>query len=429
MAGVTPDTELQIYYGDIAEIPSDTDIVIPAFIGPETEEIAGHFDIADVSVPIIYRESGYFGDALTCHSDTLLFSFDILRAAAQLIVEEPEFRKRGDYGRPDLSAEPDWRRELLSAPTASLYSSLLRRALSETKPETLRPLWPCDAPYAVILSHDVDRIMSGSRSYRLREALAALKQGERIHNLDVFSPAHRYDSVAIMIDMERRYDAVSTFFFSAINRGEIDPDYDAADVADLIAEVKAAGNEVALHSSFYCPDADGLREEIAALEEVADVEISGMRGHYLQPEPPECFNRSEAAGLQYDATPGVPATTAFRYGVAGPFTPWNEGEGRTFEVTAIPLACMDGTLYRYLGMNRRQTRARMYELIDTVRASGGAFSLLWHTDTFVGSGMPKWGWVYEEVLRRTVEDGAAFMTHKDCTEWYRKRRVGVEATG
>jgi len=425
MAGVAPDSELTVYYGDIAKVPPDADIAIPAVKGPEANEIAYRVEIERVTVPIVYPIS----DGVIKHEgDTIIFGFDVIRAAAGLIAEQPDFQRRGDYGRPGFDAEPEYRREMLSVPTVNLYARLLRWKLREVKPEVIRSLWPDDAPYAVLLSHDVDRIASGSRIRRLRETLGALKRGERLHNLDLLSPARRYDSIAAMMEMERRYGAVSTFFFAAIKRGGIDPDYNLAEVADLLAEVNAAGCEVALHPSFYCPDADGLRKEIAVLEDTSGLKIAGLRGHFLQPEPPECFERSEAAGLQYDATPGFPAVTAFRYGVAGPFTPWNAGEGRPFNLTAIPMVCMDGTLYRYMGMDRRQARARIFELMDSVRASGGAFSLLWHSDTFAGGSKPKWTRVYRETLRRAKQDGAAFMTHKQCAEWWGGRKVEVEVS-
>jgi hypothetical protein len=77
-------------------------------------------------------------------------------------------------------------------------------------------------------------------------------------------------------------------------------------------------------------------------------------------------------------------------------------------------------------MNRRRARARIFELMDIVKASGGGFSLLWHSDTFAGGSKPKWGWVYEEALRKAKEDGAAFMTHKECAEWWKGRRVEME---
>ncbi|MCP4230306.1 MAG: hypothetical protein GY771_09185 [bacterium] len=427
MAGVAPDAELVIYYGDISEIPPEADIAIPPVKGPVADEIVARFDLEGVSVPVVYPGLKEPGDELIRRDgDTLVFGFDVVRAAAELIVEQSEFRKLGDFGRPDIEAEPAFRRELLSAPTVNLYARLLRRGLRERRPDILRPLWPGDAPYAVLLSHDVDRIASGSRLRRLRDALGALRRGERIHNLDFLSAAHRYDSIAAMMEMERRYGATSTFFFSAINRGEIDPDYGAADVADLITKVNAAGCEVALHPSFYCPDADGLREEIASLEKAGGVTVAGIRGHYLQPEPPECFDRSEPVGSLYDATPGFPSVTAFRYGVAGQFTAYNTNEERPYDLVTIPMMCMDGTLYGYLQMNRKRARARIFELMDTVKASGGAFSLLWHSDTFPGGSKPKWGWVYEETLRKAKADGAAFMTHKECAEWYKGRRVEME---
>jgi hypothetical protein len=71
------------------------------------------------------------------------------------------------------------------------------------------------------------------------------------------------------------------------------------------------------------------------------------------------------------------------------------------ELTLHPIAAMDATLNRYMGLNPDEALDALETLAEEVKAVEGDFTLLWHNETVAERNEWKgWRRVYEQVFER-----------------------------
>ena len=285
------------------------------------------------------------------------------------------------------------------------------------------PRWGGGAPFAVVLTHDVDTPWRWTRSglrggaARLkdhvlaRDVAPALREARGlaavpVHRLRGTDPNWRFEQ---LLEEERVRGAASTFFVLA---GHGDP-HDGArpEVYDrlrprLVETVVANGGEVGLHGTYRsADDPSRLRRERDALVEVmsAYTDITrglGHRYHYLRVDPHRNLRPLAELGLAYDSTVAFPEAVGFRAGIAHPYRPWDVERDEPLDLIEIPLAAMDVTLAepRYLGLSPRRAWPQLERLLDWAAANGAAFSLLWHPDRFDPPTAGGWDRLYYRVL-------------------------------
>jgi hypothetical protein len=112
--------------------------------------------------------------------------------------------------------------------------------------------------------------------------------------------------------------------------------------------------------------------------------VAGQRYHYLRIDPHENLAALADLHFRYDSSLGFADGPGFRAGIAHPFRPWDEAAGGPADLVEIPLAVMDVTLAeeRYLGLPAAEAERRLLDVVERAAATGGGFSVLWHTDRF-----------------------------------------------
>ena len=421
-----------VAYGRAAESAPGRRVVVPHVTPHVPRDVTPEmYHDGGVDVPVMYPAAVPDGDVLVAAGeghplvvrapDAVYLGFDVARAADYYLNGRGEvgWTRDGD-GRPLVEAGPPWRVETAGVAVVNRYASILARACEAAIAAEPYPLirfrwWPGGAPFALALSHDVDRV----RAPRRREVLRAMLRRRRAGGphaaytpADLLRGAAPLKPLPALFAAEEAAGGVSTFFIGARRLGPLDYDYDGDEVAPLAREVARAGREVALHSSYYTvADGAALRQERDALAERAGVAVVGVRGHYLRLAGDHAWSAVGEAGVAYDASFGYPGHVGWRGGAALPWQPFPAADDEPYDFRLVPLAVMDGTLFQYLLLDAEAAFARARALVDEAAAVGGVATLNWHYRAFKGGVFPTWGPVFKRLVEYAVTKGGVPMTH------------------
>jgi peptidoglycan/xylan/chitin deacetylase (PgdA/CDA1 family) len=345
---------------------------------------------------------------------------------------------------------------VLHLPLVNLWAAQLARRISAwcerrmvRAPVVQR--WKSGAPFAVVLSHDVDwtrrfslaeglrllRQSSGPRSYAFRRGLTVLLEtlGRGVPGQDPFWTFERW------MDEEAAHGFRSTFYFCAprpARRHPYDPTYHLSDplrfrgsritVGALLGELAAQGFEVGLHGS-YLSHLSGpeLQEQRRQIEDVLGSPVSGLRQHFLRFDVRETWAAQEAAGFAYDSTLGYNEALGFRASIASPFHPWDAATQSARRILELPLTAMDGTLFRTLKLSPELAARRMREHLEDVEACGGLAVVLWHPNATDAERFPGWWDCYRETLAHVKARSAWVTTGREIASWWLERETRLEA--
>jgi peptidoglycan/xylan/chitin deacetylase (PgdA/CDA1 family) len=269
---------------------------------------------------------------------------------------------------------------------------------------------PDDHPFAVCLTHDVDRPYK-----RAHQALYyAVRECSPAHFRSLLPARNPYWQYEDIMALEDRLGVRSAFYFlnepplfERPAREWVRPEtwvqqlgrYDvtAFEVVDLIRTLDSGGWEVGLHGSYHSPeDRERLRHEKTTLEGVLGHDVVGGRQHYLRLSVPETWEHHRAIGLRYDATPGSSTDYGFEYGYR-PFAPFED-------FLVFPLTLMEQALERHASLADRW--AACERLLEEARRERAVVTVLWHPRYFNESEFPGFRHLYRRLVERALELGA-----------------------
>jgi peptidoglycan/xylan/chitin deacetylase (PgdA/CDA1 family) len=278
-------------------------------------------------------------------------------------------------------------------------------------------VWPEGKRFAVFLSHDVDRIR---KTYQFFPYF--LMERRWYHLRSMFLKPNPYWCFERIIELEKKYDVRSTFFFLKerkkfnifhpssyfVSLGHYD--FNEPSVRQMIQKLHTGGWEIGLHGSYDSfHNKDLLLREKQELENIIGKPVLGIRQHFLNLDIPKTWEFQKANGFLYDATFGFKDDIGFRDRRFTPFRPFND------DFLIIPLVVMDGTLFtKYKDENERWEKIK--ELIQRAEEKNGLISFLWHQRVFNENEFPGWSRLYERILQECKEKNAWFATGKEIYE-------------
>jgi peptidoglycan/xylan/chitin deacetylase (PgdA/CDA1 family) len=420
------DAHIELVYGEKPEPSPElgASILVPAcrelaLLDVEYAEVEGR------TVPILYSlraDPGDSVDLLITEGNAVKLNFDLPLAAYRLLagLDEDTAIKRDKHGRVRRQDMTGWYYQASRLPVVTSYVEILIKAYEAACatadiPPVRAARWPGAAPYAVVISHDVDQLTNYNRRERFRSVIGSLARFNKPPTFDFMSAERAYGTFPAIMEIEEEYGAVSTFFVGSVKRGALDYNYTLEKVRPLLKDIEAFGAEIALHSSYYCNGPYQLTEEFSALSDAVGFEVKGVRGHYLRVAPARLWRWADEVGFEYDASLGYFDDIGFRRMHCLPFATLY-GDGTTAGVYEIPLSLMDGTLFQYLALGIDEAIKTAGRFLGKVKAAGGLFSVLWHYRAFSGGQYPEWAEVFETILSRASGDGACFLTHAQAVE-------------
>jgi hypothetical protein len=284
--------------------------------------------------------------------------------------------------------------------------------------DLIHPQWPDDKDFAVCLTHDIDAIYPYQNLGVLSGAAQLLMQRKVQDSANMlFSHVNKKRSpwynIKEIIKLEKSYDATSSFYFLAVEKDDIDFNYDVNDIADIAGTIIDEGFEVGLHGSRQAyNDANRMKLEKQRLEQVLGTDVVGYRNHYLCFKTPDTWHHLKNAGFLYDTTFGFDGVIGFRNGMCHPFQPFDLKNNKIIDgLWEIPLTIMDCTLLGeyYMRLGPDQAWLQSKKMIDTVAELGGVVTILWH-NTYMDKKNQSF---YSALIKYCLEKNAWLTTCKE----------------
>lgn len=287
-----------------------------------------------------------------------------------------------------------------------------------------KPIYPNDAPYAVIISHDIDFIYKrtqGKPFSRVLKDLAKCTLKGQLRFLNSIY-ASRQNTCELKWPVETVHEYLlkrkinSTYYFMSLKDGDQDFNYDLAAQQNILTELINSGCEVALHGGHTAyKSIDDMKCQLDELKKVVSLNEIGYRNHFLKFNL-QSFDLMESAGFRTDSTLGFAETSGFRNGMAHPFRPYNHQNDSYYKLVEIPLVMMDQTLYKYMNLTSAEILDVSKKMIGKVAKVSGVFSLLWHNTNFTGGKLED----FERIIQLMRADNAWFCTSNELVDWYEK---------
>ncbi len=286
----------------------------------------------------------------------------------------------------------------------------------------LYPEYPQGRDFAVCLTHDIDFVSYPFKTM-LFNCCNHAKAGEwdelfraPLQMLDKRkSPLRNFDHI---MDIEEKYDALSSFYFLVLDKGEIDHTFDIEELGPDAGRILDRGWDIGLHGGYETAvDLDRMISKKLRLEELIGKEVIGYRNHYLRFKTPLTWELLSRAGFKYDTTFGYSDCPGFRNGMCHPFRPYDVNRSRQMDILEIPLHIMDRTLFEYYMRLDMQTAWKLIQrTIDTVARYRGVFSILWHNSSMVGDELK----LYEKILAYCQEKNAWITSGEQLYKWWER---------
>jgi len=306
----------------------------------------------------------------------------------------------------------------------SNYKSILEPHVSKfLKENGFRAKYPDNKKFAVCLTHDVDDIYPPI-SHMLLSSLLSLKaldlnllSSQVLWKFSKKWPSPYFNFREIM-EMERKFEAKSTFYFLATEHDPVRFRYNIEDISDELKFIVSNGWDVGLHVGYYSFDnRQDIIKEKKRLERAIGKEIIGCRNHYLRFKVPDTWEILAKAGFKYDATVGYTDSIGFRNGMCQPYRPFNLNSNSETNIVEIPLVIMEGSLIN-MKLDPYRALAIIKSMVDQVEEYNGVLSLLWHNSTFGFPFRQQWAKLYEAILSYCHEKNAWMTSANEIYHWY-----------
>jgi hypothetical protein len=375
--------------------------------------------------------------------------FDLINVVFYLLSRQEEYTyKHRDLW--DCFAAPYsilYEKGILREPVINYYIKHLESYIRQKIQDIPEPKWKNGAPYAAIISHDLDHLPSKDATIPLNFAFRRKGKSGIANNLlssakelvSLFNLPKPNWTFEYWIQKEKEYGFHSTFFVAGNTkyRHHDDPTYwinsklayngKSLTISNVAKNIEVDGWEIGLHASMNTyKDRQLLSREMEILRENTNCNVVGIRHHYLRFDVSNTWQIHEDLGFLYDSTMGYNERIGFRSGMAFPFNPYNFENEREYNLLELSLCIMDSNLNTPVGekLDVEKSIQRCYSLMDLIKQSSGLLTVNFHPHFFVIP-YPDWWKVYESILRRLAEDGAYIATGREIAENWNERRKRI----
>ena len=265
--------------------------------------------------------------------------------------------------------------------------------------------WKDNAPYALCLTHDVDRVKKQWYHYcvyGLKHPIVQLKTlCEKIKGKE---PYWNFETLTAL---EESYGVKSTFLFLNESHKEMSTNfmgrYDirSPKVQAVIRELDGKGYEIGLHGSYYSYNNESLlKREKDVLEEILGHKIVSTRQHHLNFDENITWKSHEAVGIKYDSTKGYSDIVGI-----------DQPSRARDKIIEMPITLMDTV----------NLAEDVFNECCSVADNGGLIMLNFHQCHFNEMEYPDNIRMYRRILDKARNDGAWIANMKEVGEWLDER--------
>lgn len=287
--------------------------------------------------------------------------------------------------------------------------------------------------FAIFLSHDVDDIFISEK--QIIRSLVPLPVNRDMTGLKKFLISHLrkqnpYINFKKIIQLEKKYDVCSTFYFFATEKDILGNKYKIENLYEEIKYILDMDCEIGLHTGYYSYDKlDMIKTERKKLEEIIGKQIIGIRNHLLRFKIPFSWELLSKAGFKYDSSLGYHDMIGFRNGMCHPFRPFNLNNNKSIDIIEIPLCIGDIALFSYMKKTADESWEYIKKIIDNVEKCGGVLGILWHNwffsfpVSYCGIFGKEWTSLYEKILNYCSLKKAWITTGEQIYDYVKKNNI------
>jgi len=283
--------------------------------------------------------------------------------------------------------------------------------------------YPDGKKFAICLTHDVDDIYPPF-THQVLAALTNLKNfaWSSLKEQLLWKVKGKHTSPYInfkkIMELEKKYNAKSTFYFMTATRDPRRFRYNIEDIADEVRFIAENGWEVGLHGGYYSfNDLQAIEAEKKRLEKTLGREVLGYRNHYLKFLVPDTWILLEKCGFKYDSTYGYPDKVGFRNGMCHPFRPYDQQSGQLLDIYELPLHIMESAMFDFV--KPHQAWELIKAMLEKVEHYGGVLTVLWHNNVFSCPFQADWSRLYEKILKLGQEKQAWMTSGEEIWRWWK----------
>lgn len=278
--------------------------------------------------------------------------------------------------------------------------------------------WPGGEPFALCLTHDVDRIHKYAYHYFfycLSWGMRGLARQFRTLR-ERWKGREPYWNFERIISLEERLGVRSTFLFLNESARGLRPIYwgrypiQHTEIKRIIRDLDAGGWEIGLHGSLNSSsNIDLLSNEKRILEDIVGKKVRSTRQHCLKILTGKTFELQEKIGLEVDSTIGY--SNRLWNPEDGVFPYFPQGSG----VLELPISVMDT-----VELEKAETRTEIWSLFDSICNAGGLMVLDWHQCKFNPEENPHHVELYESLLQEALSRGAWVATMGEVANHWKR---------
>ncbi|MBN1150676.1 hypothetical protein JXA84_05590 [candidate division WOR-3 bacterium] len=298
------------------------------------------------------------------------------------------------------------------------FADNISKIISENFPEKALFVsrWPLKSPYAVVLTHDVDR----TRFFSLTNFIRNIIRKTHDYNFKraVYFLLHPKDDPYYCLeklkDYEQNIGVKSTFFFLTVKRDEHGRRYNLKKMSGFLEELRKDGWEIALHASLQSKrKPEKLKTERKIIERASGNQIKGIRYHYLI-EDENILYTADLEGFSYDSSVAHPRKWELIRPSCSYYYPWHTGFSRYLKIREFPITLTDMAILA--GEKYSE------EHVNSIKSQGGILNLLWHQRMFSQMFNGIFSRIYERVIEESKREGAWIGTLSDLDEYLFSRQ-------
>lgn len=272
----------------------------------------------------------------------------------------------------------------------------------------LKVEYPGGKKFAVFLSHDIDLVYSTILKLASEIKISLPKLHIRINSLRSFDR---------IMKLEEKYDAKSSFYFLALDKGDLDFNYRIEELENWLGKIIDNGWEVGLHGGHKAyNNLEEIKKQKERIEKIIGKRVIGYRNHLMRFKVPTTWELLKKAGFKYDTTFGYNDCVGFRNGMCHPFKPFNLNTNEYIDILEIPLTIMDSTFDYYMRLNMKNEWEITKRLIDTIERFNGVITILWHNTNMADEMLG----LYEKILKYCHQKDAWMTSGEEINRWWDK---------
>jgi len=309
-------------------------------------------------------------------------------------------------------------------------------------------LWPSSYGSAVLMTHDIDHVVTNSVReyvrripYSLRDLKSfAINTFSILKNLTRFFLNRKSDdwaALSMWANTERKNSINGTYYF--LSQPVVSPHFEdsfyryrdkykdsqGSNIKDSILSLAQSGHEIGLHGSTGTSDsADFMQLELSNFHKRTGIEVVSNRYHHLCFDSNLSVNVLDKTGIKVDSTLGSNISTDYRCGTGMPHFLFNPLTDSVSDVLEVPLIIQDVALFKQMQLNDREALSLCLELISETKGSMTCLTLLWHNNYSINS--PYFS-VFKDVCEYLGSDNSIWKpTMTEMRNWIVKKNMIIE---